>query len=130
MSKLKELKNKTTKEEKKTFTTSDFFKEDQSFANKQKFEQEFVKLSSYDREKIEIFFNQLSNGLKLNVSIAPTYNEEKKLKYYHVSAQSAKLNRGYKLPDIEGVTKLINIYELNTYKIDLNLEDVYDASLS
>lgn len=78
MSKLKELKSKTTKEEKKTFTTNDFFNEDQSFANKQKFEQEFVRLSGYDRDKLEIFFDQLSSGLKLNVSIAPNYNEEKK----------------------------------------------------
>lgn len=130
MTKFRELKNKKTQEEKKTFTTSDFFNEDQSFANKQKFEQEFVKLSGYDQDKIEIFFNQLSNDTKLNISIVPSYNEKRKCKYYHVSAQSTNVKRGYKLPDIEGITKLINIYEANTHIIALNLEDVYDASLS
>lgn len=126
MAKFKELKNKIATVEKKIFSTDDYF----TIANKEKFNQDIVRLSGYDRDKVEIFLIQISSGIKLSVSIVPSYNEKKELSYYYVSPPSVNLNRGYKLPDIEGITKLINIYEADTHIIDLNIEDLYESSLS
>lgn len=111
------------------FGIKELFDNNSPIARKATFAEQITNLSPYDREKVGLLFDQMTNGVRLHISVMPNLDVKRGLAYYHVSVRSQNGSRGYKLPDIEGISKLIEIYIDGKHKIDLNLEDVYNASL-
>jgi|GEM_PF-1940767 len=112
------------------FGIKELFDNNSPIARKEQFAEHITNLSPYDRDKVGLLFDQMTNGVRLHISVMPNFEVKRGLAYYHVSVRSQNGSRGYKLPDIEGISKLIEIYIEGKHKIDLNLEDVYNASLS
>ncbi len=111
------------------FGIKELFDNNSPVARKAPFAQQFTNLSPYDRDKVGLLLNQMTNNVRLHISVMPNFDVKRGLAYYHVSVRSQNGSRGYKLPDIEGISKLIEIYIDGKHKIDLNIEDVYNASL-
>lgn len=99
-------------------------------ANGNIFAKQVLECTPYDRDKIGLFFDQMTQGLKLHISVMSNFDQKRNLAYFHVSIRSENGSRGYKLPDIEGISKLIDIYIDGKHNINLNLEDVYNEALA
>lgn len=132
MNNLQELQKSTNglKIEQRIFTVKDFFNEKQSFADKEKFVKQVNRLDPYDRDKIHRFFNQLLHGFKPYISMQSKFNRKKMLSYFHVSFNPESGHRGYMLPNIEGISKLIKVYIDGIYKIELNLDDLWEEAMA
>ncbi|KGE16071.1 hypothetical protein [Sphingobacterium deserti] len=108
---------------KTVFGTQDFL----AIIDGKKFTEQLISCIPYDQDKVALCLDQMTKGLKLHISIMSNLDRKKNINYFHVSIRSENGSRGYKLPDIEGISKLIDIYIEGKHKIDLNLEDVYNA---
>jgi len=113
-------------QEKPVFRKDDFFE----IANMKKFAEELLNCSPYDRDKMQLFFEQMTKGIKLHISVLSNLDRQKKLRYFHVSVRSDNGSRGYKLPDIEGISKLIDIYIEGKHKVELNLTELYNEAIA
>ncbi|QBR10722.1 hypothetical protein [Sphingobacterium sp. CZ-2] len=114
--------------EKPIFTLKNFFSH--SFADKEKFVKQVNRLDPYDRDKIHRFFNQLLHGFKPYISMQSKFNRKKMLSYFNVSFSPESGHRGYMLPNIEGISKLIKVYINGVYKIELNLDDLCEEAMA
>lgn len=113
---------------KKEVNFTNFFTEDdeKGFTSKELFLDEIHSLGRYDIQKIEDFFEKVSQKAGLYISPFPQAMNGKEMEYYSVRPISKNVIRAYMLPAITGMKKLIECYAADYYNFELSLKDLYE----
>jgi len=113
---------------KKEVNFTNFFTDDDEngFTSKEVFLNEIHSLGRYDIQKIEDFFEKVSQKDRLYISPFPQGMSGKEMEYYSVRPISKNVKRSYMLPAITGMKKLIDSYASDYYNFALSLGELYE----